>query len=95
MKRQSELSEGQWVKDHLSEENPEAVILEDLDDALIGVGRQHARKPVAVYSVAKILSELERVYDCTETDAAEWFGHNIECLGMGDDTPILLYEELV
>lgn len=83
------------MKDQLEESNPEAVIFEDLDEALIGVGRQWARKPVAVYSVVKILSELERVYDCTETDAAEWFGHNIECLGMGDATPILLYEELV
>ena len=82
------------IVEQLSEENPEAVILEDLDNALIGVGRQWARKPVAAYSVSKILSELERVYDCTETDAAEWFGHNIECLGMGDATPILLYGDM-
>jgi len=93
LKRQSELSEGQWVKDQLEEGNPEAVIFEDLDEALIGVGRQFARKPVAVYSVAKILSELERLYDCTSIQAVEWFDHNIECLGKGDDTPILLYEE--
>ena len=93
LKKQSESSVDQWVTSQLQEKNPDAVMFDDIGGALVGVGRQWANKPVAVYSVTKILEELEKVYEFSEVDAAEWFSFNIECFSTGENTPILLYEE--
>ena len=78
------------VREYLSTLNPDAVFFDGLDSAIIGIGRQHPNLPVVVYSQARIINELER--DMDPEGAEEWYAHNIMCLGVGDNTPIIIEE---
>ena len=79
------------IKEQLAEENPEAILFDGLDEALIGHGNQYTKSKLAVYSVRKILEVLER--SMSYQSAQEWFDYNIACLWAGDETPILVYDE--
>lgn len=82
------------VREYLAEENPDAVLFDGLDAALIGVGGQYTKRPLAIYSVQKIIEALTAQSDDGDEDAAvEWFDFNIACLWAGDGTPILVYDQ--
>jgi hypothetical protein len=76
------------LSDFLSENNPDAVKFDNLDAAIIGVGNQYTKTPLLVYSAKKIMRCLMK--SMTYDEAAEWYGHNIECLWAGDHTPIIV-----
>jgi hypothetical protein len=80
------------MKERLQEENPDAILFDGLDEAIIGIGNQYTKAPVAIYSVAKILQILadDHGYD----GAVEWFDHNIACLWAGEHTPILMQDDV-
>jgi len=46
------------LKDELRELNPEAILFDDLDEALVGIGSAYPGEPCAIYSEEKILSLL-------------------------------------
>ena len=72
---------------------PDGVILLDgLDAALLGVGSQWGREPVAVYSERKILAAL-RAQGMEPDEAQEWYSYNIRCMGVGVQTPLILEAE--
>ena len=89
------------IREQLSEENPEAVLFDDCDRALIGGGRQWGSPPLAVYSytlLIKVFMDLfaqdyedEEEYD-PYTAACEWVGHNVECMYVGEGTPIIVQD---
>lgn len=81
----------QRIKSLLATLNPDAVFFDDLDSAIVGLGSQHPNPPVVVYSESKIIKELEK--DMDPEEAEEWYAHNIMCLGIGDNTPIIMAEE--
>jgi len=69
---------------------PEGVVLlTGLEKALVGVGSQWTRKPLAVYSERKIYLALESQGMAPE-EALEWFTHNVQCLWCGEQTPLIL-----
>jgi len=68
------------------------ILLAGLDAALLGVGSQWGRDPVAVYSEQKILAAL-RDQGMAPVEAEEWYGHNIRCLGLGEQTPMIIEAE--
>jgi hypothetical protein len=43
------------IREQISEYNPEAILFDDLDDAVIGVGQQHGSQTVAVYDRDKCI----------------------------------------
>ena len=60
----------------------------DLTRALVGFGSQWGSPTCAIYSVQKILEILGK--DMDDMEAREFYHHNIECLGVGDQTPIMM-----
>ena len=79
------------IVDRLSQENPLAILFDDLDEALVGIGGQFqtATSPLAIYSEAKIIECL--VVGGMDTEGArEFYSHNIEGLWAGPQTPIIL-----
>ena len=43
------------IKEQIAEYNPDAIIFDDLDDAIIGVGQQHGSHTVAIYDRQKCI----------------------------------------
>jgi hypothetical protein len=83
----------------LSDYNPEAILFDNLDDAVIGIGQQHGMNSVAIYDsilCIKIFKEQfmkdnpEMTEEEAEMEAAEWFEYNVESAFVGPNTPIFM-----
>ena len=74
----------------IAEDNPEAVTLDGLDDAILGIISIHGNLPVLMYSVQGIINILRQRDGMTEEDAWDHFGFNIGCLYAGEYTPVLV-----
>jgi hypothetical protein len=61
----------QRVLDQLSDLNPDAVLFDNMESALVGVGYVSNSDPIAVYSMARIYEELSRV-GLSQEDAEEY-----------------------
>ena len=73
----------------LSDLNPEAVLLENMNLALIGVGYIADADPVAVYSKALIYNKL--LSDgLSPEDADEYYMGKFVSVRAGDHTPVIL-----
>ena len=81
------------IKEQIAEYNPDAIIFDGLDDAIIGVGQQHGMNTVAVYDRDKCIeilaSEFKGEEDALEM-AWEYFDYNVLCLYVGENTPIII-----
>lgn len=71
----------------LSESNPEAVIFDGLNAALVGIAES---RYVAVYSVRKIIKILMERDKMSEEEAWEFAEFNIMGLHAGDGTPVIV-----
>ena len=81
--------EPQSVIDQLSDLNPDAHLFENMNAALIGIGRAGHKDPVAVYSKSKIFVKL--LSDgLSEEDAAEYFYGKFVNAWAGDNTPVII-----
>lgn len=90
-----------WFKEQLSEDNPEAMLYDECDRALIGVGGQAPGQLVAIYSYTLLIRhftdvfakdhEGEEEYDAYEA-ACDWVGNNVECSCVGEHTPIIVQD---
>jgi hypothetical protein len=76
------------IIEKITENNPDAILWDDLDEAVIGFTTDY----VAVYDLDK-LSEclLKQNPDWTEQDALEWIDFNIICAYVGEHTPLHIY----
>lgn len=72
----------------LGDMNPEAVLLDNMDVALIGVGYIAHHDPVAVYSKTKIYEKL-LADGLSQEDAEEYFGKFANSWA-GEYTPVIL-----
>ena len=72
----------------LREINPDALLIDGMDRAVIGIDEMKAR---AVYSVDKIIDELCRLNKWERDVAVEWYEFNISTAYYGEYTPILVY----
>jgi hypothetical protein len=70
----------------------EAILFDHLDSAIIGHGRQHGGRVVAIYSYAKIVEALMENGEVDFESAQEWADFNVVCLYAGPGTPIILYD---
>ena len=85
-------SKAERIRQVLEDENPEALLADNLDNALIGVYRprwEETDLPVAVYSVCKIIDELVKD-GMDEEEALEFYDYNIVGAYMGEFTPIYI-----
>jgi hypothetical protein len=73
----------------LSDLNPEAVLFDNMDSALIGLGYIANEAPVAVYSRAKIYDKLLRD-GFSQDDADEYYAGKFVALRAGNLTPVII-----
>lgn len=73
----------------LADLNPDAVLLDNMADALIGVGYIGHQDPVAVYSKAKIFAKLQND-GLSQEDAEEYYVGRFLGLWAGEHTPVIL-----
>lgn len=65
--------------------NPNALLCEEYEDALIGIAFREDGTPVAMYDRTRCLLILEAQ---GLEDAEEWFSFNVDCAWMGPNTPV-------
>jgi hypothetical protein len=75
--------------DQLGDLNPDALLLENMDSAILGIGSRGHKDPVAVYSKAKIYEKLIADGFSME-DAHEYFSVKFVGMWAGDETPVIL-----
>lgn len=72
----------------------DVIILDDFDDAILGLVRLQTNGPtVLAYSKKAILAELQ-ASGLDVDDAHEHFSFNIECLYAGPGTPVFVDDDL-
>lgn len=77
------------ILEALADENPDAVLFDGLEDALVGMARRQYQGPWAVYDRGLLLELLELQLGTAE-DAIEWLTVNVEGLWAGDNTPLIV-----
>ena len=78
----------EYVKEVLSDENPNALFMDGFEDAIIGIGRQHSKPSLVVYDRQKCIQILAK--DMSWEEAVEFFSFNCEGAWMGENTPLIL-----
>lgn len=85
------------IREQISEYNPEAVVFEGLDEAIIGIGQQWGSSTVAIYDREKAIEIFQKNFikegadpDQAYVDAVEYFEFNVECVYVGEHTPIII-----
>jgi hypothetical protein len=77
------------VRELLSEENPDALFADGLDEALVGVARRCGQPTLAVYDYEKCV-ECFVGQGMSHEDAIEWMEFNVVGAWLGEGTPIWL-----
>lgn len=77
------------TKEILNDINPEALLADGLETALIGYTANHHHNTVAVYSVSKCLAILMK-NGATQVEAREWLDFNTLDAYVGDNGPIFV-----
>ena len=77
------------LKEVIAEYNPEAMLADGLDDAIMG----YDTKGRVIYSVGSILDIFVERDGMSYEDASEYFSFNVEGAYVGEYTPIFMYEE--
>jgi hypothetical protein len=86
----------QNIINQITEYNPDALLADGLEDAIIGIGGQHGSKMVVIYDRDKCIEILEKQFaqdkDCEDPylEAIDYFGYNTECAYVGENTPIFI-----
>lgn len=82
------MSRIQTTLDNLAEENPEAVLLDGYEPAILGISRRCGQPSVAAYSYWSIIDILRR--EMSFDDAVEYFEHNISGAWFGEHSPVFI-----
>jgi len=76
--------------EELLETNPEALLCDGFDEAIIGIGERINLGPVIAYDVDKMLEIMIERDGMTYEQAREYFDFNILGAWMGEFTPIFI-----
>lgn len=71
--------------------NPDAVTLDNMDDAIVGLGRRSLSDPIAVYSQALIFEKLARDGFSAE-EAAAYFQEKLADTSDTQHAPVILLD---
>jgi hypothetical protein len=74
--------------DRLAEENPDALLADGFEEALVGVCRRFGQNPLAAYDYDKCIEILMR--DMSYEEAVEYFEFNVIGAYVGENTPVFL-----
>ena len=70
--------------------NPDAMLADGLDGAIIGYGHQFTNAPVAIYDYDKCIEIFMKDNDWDYEDAMEWMQFNVVGAYVGPGTPIFM-----
>jgi hypothetical protein len=78
------------ILEEIKEDNPEALLADGFDDAILGIGRRCGQPSLVVYSTPKCIKILMEDMDCSEEEAIEFFEFNVVGAWVGEHTPIFV-----
>lgn len=78
------------IREQISEINPDALVCDGFDDAIIGIAERINLGPVVAYSVEKIISIMIDRDGMTYEEALEFYEYNILGAWFGEFTPIFI-----
>ena len=95
------------TREEIAEINPDALLCDGFDEAIIGMAERINLEPIVAYSTEKIIEILMRDMEVNEEDleegesvenlkyqmAYEYFEYNIKGAWMGEFTPIFITNE--
>ena len=79
--------------DDINEQAEGAVLLDGLNDAIIGIVEEFGNGPRILYSKNKVLQILEDRDGMTTLEAVEFYDYNIIGLYAGEQNPVFLVSE--
>lgn len=74
----------------IAEINPDALLCDGFDEAIIGMAERINLGPVVAYSVEKIIDIMMNRDGMNYEEAAEYYDYNIRGAWMGEFTPIFI-----
>lgn len=77
-------------REEIEEINPEALLCDGFDEAIIGLAERINLGPVVAYDVDKMLKIMVERDGMTYEEAMEYFGYNILGAWMGENTPVYI-----
>jgi hypothetical protein len=80
--------------DDISEINPDALLCDGFDEAIIGMAERINLGPVVAYDVQKIIEIMVERDGMTYEEAYEFYDFNIVGSWMGDFTPVFITTNL-
>lgn len=78
------------IREHLANTHDDLLLLDGLDDAIIGTSQRINEPVLAVYSWEKIINILVERDDMDFEDAVEFVDFNILGAWVGENTPIVV-----
>ena len=78
------------TREEIAEINPDALMCDGFDEAVIGMAERPNLGPVVAYSVSKILDIMVNRDGMTYEEALEFYEYNIAGAWMGEHTPIYI-----
>lgn len=78
------------MKNRIAAIDPEIVLADGFDEALVGLGQRCGQPSVAIYDREKCIRILIERYNLPWTMAEEFFDFNVSQSWVGDRTPIFL-----
>ena len=78
------------TKEDISEINPEALLCDGFDEAIIGMAERINLGPVVAYDVDKMLEIMVKRDGMSYEEAMEYFDYNILGAWMGENTPVFI-----
>ena len=80
-----------WAEEVLADANPDALFMDGLDEAIIGITvGQSGMSYVVVYDEQKIIEILMEDEELSEEDAWDYYGFNVQGAYVGENTPIIV-----
>ena len=77
-------------REALSQDNPEALLADGLEDAFVGYGYAFGSKALAIYDEEKCIEIFMKRDEMTREDAIDFFYYNVKGAFVGDGTPIFM-----
>lgn len=78
------------TREEIAEINPDAMMCDGFDDAIIGIAERINLEPIVAYSVEKILDIMIKRDGMTYEEALEYYDYNIAGAWMGEHTPVFI-----
>jgi hypothetical protein len=78
------------TREEIAEINPDALLCDGFDEAIMGMAERINLGPVVAYDVDKILNIMVERDGMTYEEAIEYFDYNIIGAWMGENTPVFI-----